>query len=135
MLLAESLDHRGDDVVELVRRGVREVVGDQSPDQRLAGEPAAAARGDDGVKERGVRAGAACTRIGVRVGEQPRPLVGIGRLRVAIRCERCDRVLDEDGDGDRVGRALTDAPAVLGLGEARQDERAPPLEGGLECEK
>ena len=90
--MAESRDQRADDVVELVRRGVGEVVGDQSPHQGLAGEPAAAARRHYGVKERGTRAGAASVWIGVGVCEEARPLVGIGRLRVAIRRERCGRI-------------------------------------------
>ena len=134
-LLAEPRDHWGDDVVEFVRRGVGEIGGDQSADEGLAGDPEAAARGHDGVKERGTRGGAAIVCVGVRVREEPRPCFGVGRLIVGTGGECCRCVFDEDGDGHRVGGALADAPAVLGLREARQDERAPPLEGSLECEK
>lgn len=85
------------------------------------------------MEERATGTGRIVVRL--RVGEQPRPRVGIRRWIVAVGREHRGRVLDKHDDRDGVGGALADAPTVLGPREPRQDERSPPLEGGLEREE
>ena len=130
-VIRESGDHRLNDLMELVGWGTGEIVADQRLDQGLAGDPASAMGGDDGVEERDARAGV--TGIGLGIAEDPRPGFGFGPPIGAV--EQRAGVFDEDGNGHRVAGALADAPAVLGLREAREDERATSLEGGLEREE
>ena len=74
-------------------------------------------------------------QVSFRVCEQARPRIGVGRRTGAVDVAHGGGVLDECGDGGGVAGAFANAPAVLGLGEARQDERAASFEGGLQGNK
>ena len=129
-VVPELGNDRADDVAQFVGFGVGEVAGGERLDQGLAGDPAAAFGGDDGLEERGARAG--FVGLGGRVGEDQRPGIWIGRWIGSVGAEHGVGVFDEDGDGHGVAGAFADAPAVLGLGEAGQDEGAAPFQGRLE---